>query len=317
MTSAASIEDTFRPAFEEIRRRSEAVGGRSYDPNEISYFEETPDATRLPFVLPDQDYVLVTMGTAVLAPCPVDKACPAMRVYGAFATPEEAKEHAAVVSEIDGGRYSLMIVKRDEWTLMAQTVESRDDPTENRRRRDLRLQAYRARQSEDGDAFLKAVRDGIERPAPQVAPPEDEERREEAEAEALVYQPPRRLRAGAEVRGQSAVALCVAPDEVGGECLVKVLGCFETTSEAENWVRNVATRHVTDDDIVVTGTCDWFYPNGRQKASREYYRNKELQRILDAAERNPKQVRRYKEWKLEQDRLEEASQSLDVAPMEE
>ena len=300
---AASVEDTYRPAFEEIRRRSEALR----DCNADAYFEPTDDATRLPFALPDQDYVLVTMGTAVLAPRPVDQTRPSMRVYGAFATREDAKDHAEHVASLDGGAYSMLVVKRNEWVLLPQTVDARDDPAVNQRRREALLQAHRVKQAEDGDAFDRAVRDGIERPAPKVEQPEDEEVKE---AEDLVYKPPRRLRAGGEVRGQSAVALCAIPDEFKGECLVKVLGCFETTAEAENWVRNVATRHITDDDVFVTGTCDWFYPNGKAKASREYYRNKELQRILDAADRNPKQVRQYKDWLREQ---EEGQNAMDVS----
>lgn len=297
-TKAASIEDTFRPAFEEIQRRTDACRTQEHG----RYFEPTADATRLPFHLPDQDFVLVTMGTAVLAPRPADATRPAVRVYGAFATREDAVEHAEHVTKLDGDAYSMMIVARNEWVLLPQTEAARDDPEENKRRRELRLQAYRVRQAEDGDAFMRAVQEGIERPAPNVEPPEDAET---AEAEALVYKPPRRLRAGGEVRGQSALALCAVPDDVGGECLIKVLGCFESTAEAENWVHNVATRHITDDDVLIAATCDWFYPNGKKNASHELYRNKELQRIMDAAERNPAQVQQYKDWMRAQDAMDQ------------
>ena len=47
---------------------------------------------------------------------------------------------------------------------------------------------------------------------------------------------------GAEVRNQAVVAMCMAPDTERGECLVKVLGCFETTADANAWVRHVASR---------------------------------------------------------------------------
>ena len=67
-------------------------------------------------------------------------------------------------------------------------------------------------------------------------------------------------------------------------------------------VRDVATRHVTDDDVVVARTCEWLYPNGDVKtATKTHYRHDELQRIMDTAARNPQVVRDYKAWKAERD----------------
>lgn len=290
-----------RPAFDEIARRKAAAAVHSSQET-VSYFEPSDDAITLPFELPEQDYVLVTMGTAVLAPRPVDMTKPCMRVYGAFASKADAQEHAEVVMGLDP-QCSMLVVRRNTWVLLPQTEMSRDDPEENRRRVERRLAAHRAKRAEEEDAFDRALHENVERSTPKTVPVDGEEQREEADAEKIVYPPPRRLRAGGEVRGQGAVALCIIPDESGGECLVKVLGCFENTTEGENWVRNVATRVVTADDVLLTGTCDWFYPNAsRVSAGRELYRNKELQKIMDAAARNPKNVKRYKEWKAEQDR---------------
>ena len=89
-----------------------------------------------------------------------------------------------------------------------------------------------------------------------------------------------------------------------GHCLVKILGCFESTLEADTWSRAVATREVTQDDVLVAQTCEWIYPNGADRsAPNAHYRIDELQRIMDAASRNPKAVQSYKEWKAEQDRV--------------
>ena len=37
---------------------------------------------------------------------------------------------------------------------------------------------------------------------------------------------------------------------------LEVLGCFESTAEADAWVRNVASRAVVEDDVLVAPTCE-------------------------------------------------------------
>ena len=64
---------------------------------------------------------------AVLAPRPVEQTRPFLRVYGAFDTAEEAREHAAVIAGLDPS-CSLLVVKMREWSLMPQTEDARDDP---------------------------------------------------------------------------------------------------------------------------------------------------------------------------------------------
>ena len=96
--------------------------------------------------------------------------------------------------------------------------------------------------------------------------------------------------------------MSILPDTLVGERLVRLLGCFESNAEAESWVRDVGARTITDHDIVTAPTCEWLYPNGETRV-RTHYRMDELQRIMDAAERNPQAVRDYKTWKAEQDRL--------------
>lgn len=298
--ATASIEDAFRPAFEEIQRRNAAAAGVAKS-GETQFFAASVDALDLPFVLPGQTWALVSLGTAVLAPRPVDQLRPALRVYGAFETHEECVEHADVVRGLDP-TCSLVAVRMREWMLMPQTEAARDDAAEGARRLQKRLQAHRVRQMEEGQEFDRLVAERLQGPTNAVERDEDEERATE-EAESLVYTKPRRLRAGGEVRGQMAVALSVVPDAVCGECLFQVLGCFASYADADNWTRNVATRHVTDDDVFVAPTCEWLYPNGEAKPTATHYRVDELQRIMDAARQNPKKVREYKEWKAEQDRL--------------
>lgn len=311
MTSA---EDVFRPAFEEINRRATAVRDGVTCAETTHFSRDSCEPCHTPYVIPGQSFALVTMGTNVLAPRPLDQLRPALRVYGAFDTKEEAVEHASVVSSLDS-TCSLAVVPLREWFILPQTEECRDDLDARKRRTDKRLQNWRVKQSEDGDAFERRVSERLQ-PDDKGYDADEAKRREEeedgtADAEDLVYRPPKRLaRTGAEVRGHAYVALSVIPDDIVGECLVMLHGFHETANDADLWSRNVASRSVTDDDIFVAAACEWLYPNGETK-NTTHYRNDELQRIMDAADRNPQAVQDYKTWKAEQDRQKESPPEVD------
>lgn len=292
MQRQCAERDVYGPAIEEMARRAKFA--RSHDPSEISYFPS--DASpRHEHVARDQRVALVSCGTAVLAPRPLDATRPTLRVYGAFANKAEALEHAQVVQSLDP-RSSLMTVDVDEWLLLPRTTEHRDDATARSRRvadilrereatRERASQAFEARRGKahvEDDGVTVATRD------------EEVRSRAEDDDDRDVYGAPRRIRSGAEVRGQSTVALCVVPRD-DGECLFRILGCFETTEEANEWVRSVATRRIVHEDVFVGRTCEWLYPNARQM-DRLVYRVDELQRIMDTAADNPGRVQRYQDW---------------------
>ena len=304
----SSVEKAFRPAFDEISRRSAA--GKEYSSNrstlhEPTFFSRTNEGIGMSFVNADQVWVLLSIGTAVTAPRPLDPTRPAARIYGAFPTKEDAKEHADVIREMDAA-CSLLVVKMGEWVLFPMNEKTRDDPEYMQTRIEQRLAEYKTTQEKASSDFELEVNERRERASASL-PKEDnrEEKEEEADAERTVYAPPKRIRAGAEVRGQASATVCVVRDELG-EVLLRVLGCFESTIEADAWCQNVGSRQILDHDIFVTPTCEWFYPNGEPRmSSRANYRIDELQRIMDAAVKNPEDVKSYKEWKKEQDRLKE------------
>jgi len=299
---ASSVEAIFKPAFDEISRRQDVAKSRSWD--ETTYFSPSGTSISLPFIIADQEFVLLSMGTSVLAPRPVDPTRPALRVYGAFATREEAREHADVIQSMDS-TCSLLVVPLREWVLMPQN-EACLLPDANKRRLETLLQTHRVKQTDDGDAFQDRIdiRDGGSVATTQTQDAEEDVATKEAED--LVYKPPRRLRVGGEVRGQNYVAICSIPNATTGECLIKVLACFDTNQDADAWAQNVASRHIADDDIHIGRTCEWVFPNGHaDSVTGSKYRIDELQRIMDAAERNPKAVQDYKAWKEEQDRRAE------------
>ena len=308
--AARSVEDVVRPAIEEIRRRQTAA--QLFDPEAEQHFPtcgtggaQHRDLRR------EQRHVLLTVGTRVMAPRPVEPRYPSLRVYGCFGTREEAVEHAEAVRERDPS-CSLLVVERGTWLLFPQDTAVLESPDEARRRLDARLDAHREWRGAQDRAFDDAVRHNQERPVKWDRTDWSEEQEEEAEAVDAVYGRARRLRVGAEVRGQSVCALSVVPDDSeAGEVLVKVHGCFDGLADAEEWVQNVGSREETEHDICLASTCEWLYPNGdRERANRDVYRIGELQKIMDAAKRNPQNVRNFKEWRRRQ--KAEAPTALDA-----
>ena len=215
-----SVENAFRPAFEEIQRRVDAANEVSGGLPETTYFEPSETPIQMPYVLPDQEYVLMSMGTAVTAPRPLDSSCPTSRIYGAFPTRDDALEHVEYVRERDP-TCSLMIVRRGTWVLFPINEVCLQDSTKMEERVRLKLDAYATGRLREKTEFKNMIEKQIKRAEPKMIPFEEDDPAEEAankEAERLVYKPPKRLRAGAEVRGQSAAAICVGADEF--ECLL-------------------------------------------------------------------------------------------------
>lgn len=291
--SLSTVKQAYEPAFEEIARRAQAAqeGHRS---------GRVVDAVDLPG-LEGQDWALLSVGTSVLAPKPLEQEHPALRVYGAFGTREEAAEHGEVLSDVDKESSQIRLRTRS-WFMMPQTEEALRDPLAHEERMKERLEQHRKKREEEHRRFDEAVRTHAEHEQKQVSAVQwSEEDEATQEAERAIYTPPRRLRAGAEVRQQGAVVLSVIPDRSGaGECIFCVLGCHETSADAHAWVQKIVEEYVVTTDLVVAHTCEWLFPNGADATQQEHYRNPELQKIMDAAKKNTEGVQRYKAWEMEQ-----------------
>lgn len=286
----------------ELRRRAELVNahrGTGVDlvakPTPALPPKDNPE-----LILPTQHVALVAMCAEACAPQPVDPTRPALRVYGTFASVEEAKEHSSVVVAMDPS-CSLYAVPCREWTLIPRIASGADDAALEERC--ATLLAEHARKVERIHSSFEERRRSV------VSGAGDEEHRaastpvaaaatdvEEAEAEALVYPKLKRIGVGVEVRGQRYVCLTILPD-ANGECLFQVLGCFDTADDALEWVRRVASQSIVDSDIVVHATCEWMSPNGiaraKPAATNVSYRNSELQVVMDGLKSCNTHVREF------------------------
>lgn len=303
------LKDLMQPTFDEIERRRISSQTCNTVPGKVNHFP--PSAHRgasdaLESQLSkEQKWALVSFGTNVLAPRPEDPTRPSLRIYGAFLSKEEAREHAPIVQALDP-TCSLLAVEMRQWILLPQTEECRDDPQVNEAHLSKRLQehaAERERDERDFEDMRREKRAGtLSASVKRAADAADAVDEEEQDALTSVYPPPKRLnRNGAEVRGQSFACITLIQDETGGECAIQVLGCFQSLEEANAWAQDVGSRSCTDTDILVAPTCEWLYPNSQTHASTPHnYRISEQQIIMDAKVKNDADVCDFKEWKRQQ-----------------
>jgi hypothetical protein len=265
------------------------------------------------FHIHGQNYALVTMGTAVHPPRPVDADNPFLRVYGAFHTKQDAVEHAQSVMRLDPDSM-ICIAKCREWLLLPNQERT---PEECDARRDELLAVHAEARQAEQERFEERVRNKqcCEVKDVELDPPPPDPEEEEAEGE--VYTKLKKLPTGGDVRNQRFVALSILP-EASGECMVQVLGCFDTADEATKWVRGVATKEISDFDIVVHDTCEWMRPNSirwQQSTSRKsYYRNGEMQRMADYQLEQRRSVKTFKEWESESNRGLAMEASMEPVP---
>ena len=251
----------------------------------------------------EQKWALITIGSNVLAPRPVDGGFPCLRVYGCFRTKADAGEHAKIVRGVDA-TCSLVILECASWFVFPQKPEHLNDPSTLRTVLERRMGEHQKSHLEAEKTFQDVVANRLDRDV-NWRTDWSEEQEEDEEAYQGVYTRPKRLSVGAEVRGQTTVVLCCIKDHTGaGEIAIQIIGCFEGTREANKWAREIGSRKIHDHDLYIAQTCEWIYPNGSQESSeRDHYRIGELQKIMDAASANPQNVRNFKEWKAEQDEL--------------
>ena len=87
-TSVKSIEEAFKPAYDEIERR------KNSDNREQLYFEKSDKTTNLGEKIGDQVFILFSLSSEKIPPLSTAPNNPAVKIYGCFPTMEDAKEHA-------------------------------------------------------------------------------------------------------------------------------------------------------------------------------------------------------------------------------
>lgn len=290
------IKEYFRGVDETERREFALKVQKATENFDVAFDDASPPLPQ------GQRFAVVTMGTAVLAPCPVSPDESTLRLYGAFESREEAREHAQRVSGLEE-RYSVIVIPCGEWVMMPQDelylrdADAAKEATENHVRRDA---ACRAREEEEIAEAIKGKT--YVRAGPAARQEHDEEEEETTEAERSIYQSARRCPAGGEVLRQHLFLANIIKDPSGkGEAVFRVLGCFHTDEEVEQYTASTFKRR--EHTIYTFPTCEWICLNAKEErgSSRRKYEQPELEKIMNAALDNQTNVVTYKAWKAKKE----------------
>ena len=295
---------------EEIQRRRAVANAEQIQDT----FDNASSVCSLPPKNPDQTYVVFSLSNEKFAPRMRPGECPAVRIYGAFASRDEARSYATDLSDFDPG-ISLLIDEVHKWILAPRNESRLNDASLV----DKKLKRHGARLEREREEFAERQARPVEAPAgggrSDAAETTDagatsqarEERRGGRHAVPALYQ----------LADQRLAVVSFVCDD-SSEFLFKVYGLVDSSSDANAWVRNVLSKQVKDHHIDVVATCQWCYPT-TMKAERvdaEAFRNKELDAIMNHHKREPSRVKEFSEWYAAQEDTQSNSKSLTIREIE-
>lgn len=292
-----SIEEVYQPYHEEIRRR-EATFETMAGQNQMTFDRASED--EVPFKLDGQSHFVWSASHARMPPLALSDKQPAVRVYGVFASAEEAFEHAQTVSALDP-TCSVLVSQTHEWVVLPKDVARLQDPDGARAHVDAVLATYAAAREKSAATFQKNVAEHRTGVGPEAKAEEEEAPR--VEDLSHLKMAPQRIGRDAEVRDQSVVAVTFVRDETGGDCpepIFRVYAAFESTKEGDAWAR-CAGDHVVEYDIDLCSTCAWLFPNAvdSEKVQKQIFRPKELTAIMQNQKAQPQKVENFRKWRDE------------------
>lgn len=281
--SLKTIEEAFKPAYEEISRR------RNSDHSEQVFYKKSEKTTNLKEDIPDQTYFLFSLSSERVPPISTSLNNPAIRIYGCFPTEEDAKEHAQEIIKRDSN-CSLFINQTQQWVVAASSIERMSDLNLQANIVTDRLKVYLKERLKDSQEFDQSVKG------------ECNERtvKEEFEQPPVIFNKKsksHKVKSGSEVHGQKYAVIVFLPDTKTGEPIFLVYGCLESKEEADTWVRNVVSRKVTEYDIHIVSTCQWLFLNRMQGdgAQAQKYRTPELEKIMEKHKNQPQEIKEYEQ----------------------
>lgn len=295
---------------EVIRRRADKES-RTGGVSKASTFSRNEAAsTHTVFEIEDQNVVLISVSHRGVPPLSLDGKG-AVRLYGGFTDDQDALDHAKIVA-IEDGTLSLMKYPMREWFVVPSTLERMakssamsEKMDEILAKRDA-MHAADERDFEERYAKREEVRDESridnDRRIEDLSDASEGEEVDEPEKVSMDGKKTcrRRLSAATQVAGQRyAVASFLYPtDDVDGEFLAKIYACFDTTDEADAWVRNVAAPLIQKDHLDVVKLHDWIRPAvmASSNAPGEVFRDMELDAIMQHRRSEPRRVQEYKDW---------------------
>tara|TARA_B100001741_G_scaffold93466_1_gene76650 strand:+ start:11900 stop:12871 length:972 start_codon:yes stop_codon:yes gene_type:complete len=285
----SAIKTTFEQHHTEIQRRSEITQQGLHD---TRVFSKVADATEYNFKNDDQRFIVFSLSQEAFSPIPVNLKNPAVCVYGAFRTNDEALQYAKeeVLKQHPG--VSVFVDETHKWITAAKNASCMTNGkyiTDHKTRLlknhadmlHMNLKEFNDNVSEQKAGESKKKTASIE----EVLPNES-------------LGKSHRIHNSLDVRGQTlAVVSFVKDDADVPEFLFQVYACFDKEEDANTYIRNTCGDKVEDHDIDVVSTCQWIHPQNMtyENANKEVFRSDELDRIMKNHKNQPKEVARFKE----------------------
>ena len=321
---SSSVREAFQKNFDEIRRRKEGMEemAMASDNTGGDYqgggFEKSKREGKIdfPLQLPNQEFVLYSLSHLKMCPFAEDPTDPAVRIYGAFGSQEEAVQHALEVVKREDPSCNVLLTKVGAWTTMVWEEARVADPESRDRHIGSLLDHYESARKESRQEFDENVKkkQGGKCDASKRKKEEGEEgarRARERAAKTIQEAAPQsnqalkragKLSRNAELRDQSFAVVAFLPDPLGDipEPIFKVLACLETQDDADHYVRNTAGEEESLSAFTLDCCClyEWLRPQRVDAtAITEVYRQSELNSIMQEHKKQPQQVDAVKRWR--------------------
>lgn len=308
------IRETFTPYHEEIKRRAKTAKSKTASLPGVTRFERVEGEVDHPFQDATHSFVLFSTSHVGMRPFSFLPSEPALRIYGTFATTEEAMQHAAVVQQCDPG-CDIQMDETHKWIVGCSTKERLAEGEAVEGKREAVLKKYVTERRVAANEFV----DNVSNQLTGGSVPKKEEEEEGASCEGK-QKAPLHISRMAEVRDQSVVILSCLPDEEGSppEFLFKVYRCCSSEAEADAFIRNVAAVEVTDFDLDVVNSCEWVYPQQAtgEKIRKEVYRDPELGKIMTSHKTSGSRVADFEKWKEKEEGMTPAEAKASTAECE-
>jgi hypothetical protein len=229
-------------------------------------------------------FVVFSLSQTGFAPFSLTKDNPAVCIIGAFATNEEAVNHAIAINKMQG--ISVFVDETHKWIAAVKSKECMTTEYVDNHV-DRLLAHHKSLLHANKQDFEKNVREQkvgsvsrAENEAAETSAPEKEGK-------------PHSIMSGADVRGQKLCVCSIIKDESPTpEFIFKVYAFVDNMSEANAYVRNVCGDKVEEYDIDVVSTCEWIYPQKMtyDKVKKEVFRSDELDSIMKTHRNNSHEV---------------------------
>lgn len=284
------VQSTFEAHHNEIRRRarldSDTLNSKTFD-------RVSSDGVDDPFEHPDQKFVVFSLSQAEFAPCPRDRAQPALCVYGTFETVEDAQEHARYVTRVHP-KFSVFVDRTHKWIVapvsMAHLTDAEYIEAHTRRL----LEGVRKLNESNRHDFEENVAN--HRAGEVTAVADSTPEHEGNTAGEPVQRSNDRIHSDCKLSEHRLAAVSFVRDDASPpEFLFYVYACYETEESIHRYVCNTCGDRVSEHHIDIIKTCAWCFPQRMKSSSvaKEVYRSSELNNVMSTHKKNPQQVERF------------------------